>query len=79
MLIGSARCPSPVSGGSEGTTDNVLRQFGHIKQLRAHLIYLSLTTITIDFECHSPILLCAYASVWDLKETVRTVVTADFN
>ena len=28
---------SPVSGGSEGTTDRVFLQFGHMKQLRAHL------------------------------------------
>jgi hypothetical protein len=37
VLIGTASRPSPESGGSEGTTERVLRQFGHIKQFRAHL------------------------------------------
>ena len=31
------RRPSPDSGGSEGTTESVFRQFGHMKQFRAHL------------------------------------------
>ena len=29
--------PSAVSGGSEGTIESVFLQFGHMKQLRAHL------------------------------------------
>jgi hypothetical protein len=36
-LTGTERRPSPTSGGSEGTTDRVFRQFGHMKQFLAHL------------------------------------------
>lgn len=42
MLMGAESLPSPASGGSEGTTDNVLRQLGHMKQFRAHLAHKGL-------------------------------------
>lgn len=78
MLIGMASLPSPGSGGSEGTTDRVFRQFGHMKQFRAHLDAMSETERDTK-GYRRPVLLGAYTGTRNLKETVWTVIAADFD
>ena len=71
---------SPLSGGSDGTTVRVFRQFGHMKQFRAHLVHwfrMHLWYI-MDDEC-APILLRAHTCAGDFEEAVRAVVATDFN
>ena len=76
--MGTERRPSPESGGSEGTTDNVFRQFGHMKQFLAHLVHGCERNLW-DASIHRPIFFCAYTCTWDLEETVWAVVCTDFD
>lgn len=39
-------------GGSEGTTESVLRQLGHKKQLRAHLVLYKIDPLIIMHWAH---------------------------
>jgi hypothetical protein len=70
--------PSPGSGGSEGTTDRVFRQFGHIKQFRAHLPQ-NKQTRRAKTGRFRPVLLRAYAGTRNLKKTIGAVVATDFD
>ena len=65
------------SGGSDGTTESVLRQLGQRKQLRAHLRLCKADSLTMIVV--SPILLRAYAGTRDLEQAVRAVVSTDLH
>ena len=75
---GTASRLSPVSGGSEGTTDRVFRQSGHMKQLRAHL-RLGWVYIISNLLTKLPVLLSTYTRTGNLEKTIWTIVGTDFN
>jgi len=65
------------SGGSEGTTESVLRQFGHKKQFRAHLGSCKIDSTKIIVV--SPILLGAHTGTRHFEQAVRAVIPTDFH
>lgn len=72
---------SGLGGGSDDTMDKVLLQWGHWKQLRAHLKTMISLYVrgALKARMQSPILFGSYASTGNLKETVWTIITTDFN
>ena len=72
---------STSSGGSDGTTVSVFRQFGHKKQFRAHLRRAMSVCLIIGGNSAgcSPILFRTYTRTRHLEQAVRTVVPADFH
>lgn len=75
--MGAESLPSPESGGSEGTTDNVFRQFGHMKQFRAHLFYTKVSKKLYSEEV-IPILFSSDTRAWNFEQTIWAVVATNF-
>jgi hypothetical protein len=65
------------SGGSEGTTESVLRQFGQRKQFRAHLRPCKIDCMKMIVV--SPILLSAHTGARNFEQAVRAVVSTNFH
>jgi len=65
------------SGGSEGTTESVLRQFGQRKQFRAHLRPCKINWMKKIVV--SPILLGTHTGTRDFEQAIGAVVSTDFH
>jgi len=71
--------PSADSGGSDGTTISVFLQDGHRKQFRAHLRKTRSENQTNPQLQNTPVFLSPNTRARHLKQTIWTIIPADFD